>query len=247
MLNHRHHGRLFKLCVLIGTSLIASACVAPAKKSEAINNERNRRVSAQRKMNQMEHQMQALRDENSLLATALERKDLVEPKLPVEYKQGLAGKDPQVQNEAMLYQKVVESYKAKDERGLEAFEALLTKAYPQSIYRDDVAYYKALLAYHSGRDTEALEKFDLILQRFPQTRRWRDVQLAKAMIYRKMNLLDQERQVLANMQRGPNRSRVSVTPMNPIVPAPTVFGPPHLARPQARTEKIQSTNGSDSE
>ena len=227
----RHFSRIVFLSLIsIFSVSIFSGCVLPNKKNEQVSNERSRRLVAQRKMNQMEKQMQALKDENSLLATALERKDLVEPKLPKEYKQELAGGDPQQQNEAMLYQKIVESYKTQDEKGLEAFEALLAKAFPQSVYLDDAAYYKALLAYHRGRSTEALEKFDAILQRYPNTRRWRDIQLAKAMIYRKMNLLDQERQVLAKMQQGPKHVASAIG-----------------VRPEARTEKIQSMNTTETE
>lgn len=177
-----------------------AGCMTPKKSGNEIAQERQRRAAAERRVASMKKEVLELKTENGILMTALEKQKGEEAvDLGAVPNELTATADPVKQNESLLYQKIVDAYKGKDDRGLASMEALLRKAFPKSSYLDDSIYLKGLLAYHLGRHTEALEIFDQVIQNYPRSNRWKDSHLAKAMVYKKLNLPDQARTVLQSL------------------------------------------------
>lgn len=99
-------------------------------------------------------------------------------------------------SERDLYGKAIELFRAKDKESLDGVRELMNQKFPASPHIDNVIYLSGLLEMRKDQFVPALRKFDSIVQAFPNGNKRVSALFAKAVIYKRLHLLDQSETVL---------------------------------------------------
>lgn len=100
-----------------------------------------------------------------------------------------------------LYAKVIESFRSKDKTALSASAELIRRKFPSSLHVDNSIYFMALLDMQNNSFVPALRKFESVIQDFPAGNKRVSALFAKAILYKKLNLVDQSQTVLNQVIR----------------------------------------------
>ena len=100
-----------------------------------------------------------------------------------------------------LYARVIESFRSKDKTALSASAEMIRRKFPSSLHIDNSIYFMALLDMQENSFVPALRKFESVIQDFPAGNKRVSALFAKAVLYKKLNLVDQSQTVLNQVMR----------------------------------------------
>lgn len=103
--------------------------------------------------------------------------------------------------EAMLYGKVMQSYKRRDVEQLKSATALFLKTYPQSVYADNALYLEALVAISSQQWEAARTLLERLLKSYPHGNKAVSALFASAVVARHLHDFSAARSYLRQVTR----------------------------------------------
>jgi TolA-binding protein len=103
--------------------------------------------------------------------------------------------------EGQLFAEIVDRYEARDQWGFEARAKAFMSKFTNSDRRDEVVYFKGLMELGEKNYGLALTQFNRILRDHPNGKKAPSAMFAKGVTYKRMNLLHESKQALADVTR----------------------------------------------
>lgn len=100
-----------------------------------------------------------------------------------------------------LYARVIESFRNKDKTALSVSVEMIRRKFPSSLHVDNSIYLMALLDMQENSFVPALRKFESVIQEYPAGNKRVSALFAKAVLYKKLNLVSQSQMVLNQVMR----------------------------------------------
>ena len=153
-------------------------------------------------LNRQIGQVEKLRSENERLQLQLRQQSPAD--LGESETSNLPTPSRQAPEESALFQTFLGAHKGRRwQNATRAFQ-MLEKTYPQSPLLAEAIYIRGKYAIQQKSYKTALEQMNRLIEEFPQHNRVRSAMLAKAVIYRRLNLLNPSKLVLQDLlQRYP--------------------------------------------
>ncbi len=100
-----------------------------------------------------------------------------------------------------LYSEIVAFYQSNDQRRLKHRLQSLMSQFPQSHFIDNALYLAGRQSMENRNYPEAIKYFQKVIKDYPQSNRMVSAEFAKAMTYKKMNLVPQSKSVLKDIKK----------------------------------------------
>ena len=100
-----------------------------------------------------------------------------------------------------LYSELVAYYQANDQRRFKQRLNTLVSKFPQSQFTDNALYLAGRQSMENRNYPEAIKYFQTVINQYPNSNRVVSAQFAKAVTYKKMNLNNQSKNVLREVQK----------------------------------------------
>lgn len=104
-------------------------------------------------------------------------------------------------DEKGLYGKVIEYFRAKNALALKLVSDELARRFPTSPQRDNALYLMGIMDLQKDAYVPALRNFEAIIKSYPDGNKRVSALFAKAVVYKRLNLLDQSESVLNQVIR----------------------------------------------
>lgn len=198
-------------CLII--VLFSLACSHSNKKgqnAQAGAPEKTKRVKLEREITQLKKEILDLKNENNFLAAAAESKAKDPKKDMKDVDAAMNSGAPMtavVENEHVLYKKVLEAYESNDEVALKNLVNVHAKGFAKGSYLDDSTYWLGMFYMSRQRYSEALGNFNKILNEFSDSNRLSSALLAKGLIYKKLNLPGQAKEIFDKVAKNYPKSQ----------------------------------------
>ncbi|MCB0365403.1 MAG: tetratricopeptide repeat protein [Bdellovibrionaceae bacterium] len=101
--------------------------------------------------------------------------------------------------EKQLYSKAIDSFRGRDAASLRAASSLLKTKYPKSAHVDNALYLDALLLMQNEAYNPAIRRLEEVIKQHPKGNKRVAALFAKGVIYKRLNLIEQSRLVLAQV------------------------------------------------
>ncbi len=212
------HPRLSKIFLLILSLLFAFwtiGCTSTQKTKESKNS--SKVLVLEKQVLNLKKELKDLKLENKTLnAIATEsRSEAVLESTRLNSLLKRMGTVPTViENESILYRRVIAAYDEQDPLTLKNLVDLHQRAFPKGLFLDGSFYLQGQLLVLKGKLSEALTYFNTALANFPQTQRRPQLLLAKANIYKKLNLPLQAQEMIENLKSESSRKTTVKTSSN---------------------------------
>lgn len=195
----------FNLGLLVGVLLLTS-CAAPKKKTatQTPTQRKFEKIKFERRIAELQKELQALRVENEILVVAADSKnrnstgDLKEMESQLVSPQRMTANQ---ENESVLYRKILQIYESGDEQGLKNLVGIHLKAFPKGTYVDDSIFWMASHLMARQKYHDALSLLNRILNEFPESNRTSSALLAKGIIFKKLSLQAQAREIFEKIRK----------------------------------------------
>lgn len=112
----------------------------------------------------------------------------------------LTGKDISKESDKTLYAEMMSAYERNDEIAFKSrLQSLLTR-FPKSVYADNALFLAGRRALDNGNYPEAVKYFSRVEKEYPHGSKVAAARFSKAMVYKKMNLPEFSRKILAEVR-----------------------------------------------
>lgn len=200
----------FSLCIIALVSLFLVGCMSQSKKKESSSEKYISQVS------KLEKEVRDLATQNSVLKSAVKRSKAETSVVP-QSNPSLVLNTKDISGEHSLYTAALESYWARDLEKLKRLNSMLIKTFPKSVHADNALYLQASLLYNQGALAESLQTLNRIIKDYPLANKAVSAELMKAMIYARLNLAEQAREIYLRISKqypGSPESRQAALQIN---------------------------------
>jgi TolA-binding protein len=204
-------------CALFGVPMVGCSKLPPKDKSNLYNQERVEQLS--QSLREKQKEIESLKQKNVILRrkalTSSTEEELVsEGKARTQSSRLQVSVDPsfkdlirKIKSEPELYAQIITLYRRGESVKLNYAVEEFERRYPLSIHSDNALYLRGSLHLQQGQYSRAIRAFDQVIASYPQGDKRVSALFAKAVAYRKLNLLGQARGVLGQLQKDYPGSR----------------------------------------